>query len=517
MYLRNSALLSRIAAVFLLALLLCDIGAGAAYAPQTAAVSFSTYSVQKRYYNDVGGYIELNLELPFLTGEYHGITKINQYFADKEEYFHNDLPFEFITYEETRGVMWEGRRSGHYRSAYYRQEALFGNIMSISADLNGGHGGVGWAGIEGNTFDLNTGKKLGLTDIFSTNHVTTINIIYDLISKILADNINKYLEAGYPSPYWFDNVYEGNGYDTIRERFDPENFYLTFDSLVVFYEKYALADGASGPQAIRIPYEAIIDTLSSAIKGFVTFPTSVQTEPSFEAVSEYTNSFFEHFGMQLLLSNEPAGKEIIDDNWEWRYYCYDDEIPVFAVGTVLACEYGNSLKQMQIRAYNNNKPLSDWSNEVTLTDEMANQYVIVRLPTFNQDFEWIIKVENTTGEDSLIPDSDNGAITDINENEETVEADEVDQSSDNAELSTDIEAENANGDVAEVENATKSEREENGEVLTVHPDLVSGSKSFLDKFAIFLAGLGTGATMVCAGGLIYRAIKRRLHKKTVMR
>jgi len=59
---------------------------------------------------------------------------------------------------------------------------------------------VGWAGIEGDSFDLNTGKKLSLKDIFNVSN-------------------DEYMI-----------------------------FYLSKNSLVAFYPKYALVDGAAGPE-----------------------------------------------------------------------------------------------------------------------------------------------------------------------------------------------------------------------------------------------------------------------------
>jgi len=40
------------------------------------------------------------------------------------------------------------------------------------------------------TFNLNTGKKLGLSDIFKVSKDKYINYIYDFVSKKIMDEIN---------------------------------------------------------------------------------------------------------------------------------------------------------------------------------------------------------------------------------------------------------------------------------------------------------------------------------------
>ena len=62
--------------------------------------------------------------------------------------------------------------------------------------------------------------------------------------------------------YWFDDVYSGIGYETIRQ-FNPEDFYLSEKSLVVFYPKYTFSAGAAGLSLniFEIPYDHINDIL----------------------------------------------------------------------------------------------------------------------------------------------------------------------------------------------------------------------------------------------------------------
>lgn len=219
-------------------------------------VSFSTFDIDKKYFNDAKGFVELKLKLPRLDGNYDGIPEINKYFVDKEAFFYNELPLDIL---KENNVKVEGEKDNWYRSAYYKLESILGDIISISAYLNGGAGGVGWAGIEGDTFNLNTGKKLGFSDIFKASKDQYMNYIYDFVSKKIMDEINNDKETR--NGYMFDDAYSGDGYKSIRN-FDLNNFYLTKNALVIFYPKYALADGAAGSQVFEIPFESISNMLA---------------------------------------------------------------------------------------------------------------------------------------------------------------------------------------------------------------------------------------------------------------
>lgn len=221
-------------------------------------IIYNTFDVDKKYYNEANGYVELKLKLPQLEGDYDGIPVINKYFVDKEKFFYDELPLDFL---RDINIEVKGEDDNYYRSAYYKLEAVLRNIISMSADLNGGAGGVGWAGIEGASFNLNTGKKLSLDDIFNVNKDDYMNFIFGFVSEEIMATINSNLNSGYGSGYNFNDAYSDEGQEDIR-RFDSDNFYLTKDALVIFYPKYTLSCGAAGPQEFFISYEKILDVLA---------------------------------------------------------------------------------------------------------------------------------------------------------------------------------------------------------------------------------------------------------------
>jgi len=224
--------------------------------PNLKSVKFSTFDVNKKYYNDAKGFVELKLKLPQLDGNFEGISKINKYFIDKEKFYYDELPLDILK-EYNEKV--EGEKDNWYRSADYSLEIVSGDIISMKAYLDGGAGGVSWAGIAAETFNLNTGNKLELNDIFNVNEAQYMNFIYDLVSKKIMDEIKSDNESR--AGYMFDDAYSGEGYKSIRN-FDKNDFYLSENALVVFYQKYALADGASGPLVFEIPYDSISNILA---------------------------------------------------------------------------------------------------------------------------------------------------------------------------------------------------------------------------------------------------------------
>lgn len=223
--------------------------------PSTEQVSFERYNIDEKYYGDGQNYVQLILELPRLSGNYGGISAINEYFEGKEQFFYEQLPLDMLEILDDAAMV-QGSSSGYFVSAHYNLETQFGDIISISADLDGGAGGVSWVGLEGNVFNLSTGEKLGLSDLFRVSEEEYLTFIYDYVSKEITNGI----QAG-TSGYFFADAYSEEGITSIRN-FNRDNFYLSKVGLVVFYDKYELADGASGVQIFEIPYDMVRDMLA---------------------------------------------------------------------------------------------------------------------------------------------------------------------------------------------------------------------------------------------------------------
>lgn len=217
------------------------------------SVQFSTFDINKKYYNKAGGYLELLLKLPKLKGNYNGIQKINSFFAAKEKFFLNELDLKGFR-EDT--IKANGESSGWYRSADYKLEAVYNDVISMSAYLNGGMGGVGWDGIEGDVFNLTTGKKIELSDLFQVSQKEYMKMIFGFVIKSIQNKKDGYSDLDPTS---------SEGLAKIKS-WKKDNFYLTKTSLVVFYDKYALACGAEGAIKFEIPLKQIANILNFDIQ-----------------------------------------------------------------------------------------------------------------------------------------------------------------------------------------------------------------------------------------------------------
>lgn len=223
---------------------------------------YSTYPVEEVYYSKSGkSYAELSLRLPILGGDYAGIPAINAYFAGREQYFEGEGELGTILgvleSGEAVGRYFTGRDDNCYREAIYHLALKRGDILSVVAYLDGGAGGVGWAGIEGATFDLATGKKLALDDLFTVHREEYREAIYQQVAQIAQARIDDSLAKGNGAFYWFDNPYSGEGRKHLYDYWQEEDFYLSDTGLVVVYQKYVLTAGVGGPQALEIPYDKL--------------------------------------------------------------------------------------------------------------------------------------------------------------------------------------------------------------------------------------------------------------------
>lgn len=83
------------------------------------------------------------------------------------------------------------------------------------------------------TWLLNTGRIIGLNDLFDTNDY----IIY--ILREINAQIAKQIETG-------ENQYFDNYCQLVLENFNVENFYVTKDGIAIYFQQYEIAPYSSG-------------------------------------------------------------------------------------------------------------------------------------------------------------------------------------------------------------------------------------------------------------------------------
>lgn len=90
-------------------------------------------------------------------------------------------------------------------------------------------------------WDLQSGKQF-LLSYFYKNPYYIINILKEINLQI-----KNQIESG--SNYYFDNYCE-----LVLENFSFKNFYLTNDSVAIFYQQYDIAPYSSGIPIFYIPF-----------------------------------------------------------------------------------------------------------------------------------------------------------------------------------------------------------------------------------------------------------------------
>lgn len=101
-------------------------------------------------------------------------------------------------------------------------------------------GAHGYGSNRGYNFDLKTGKKLKLKDLFKNNAYKTV--IYNEIIKQI--NKNK-------------DTFDSNAPEIVKENLDYSEFYITKDGIIICFQEYEIACYAVGRPQFLIPFKLI--------------------------------------------------------------------------------------------------------------------------------------------------------------------------------------------------------------------------------------------------------------------
>lgn len=98
----------------------------------------------------------------------------------------------------------------------------------------------------GANFNLQTGKELELTDIFSMGE--------DELLQYLHEQSVQFIEQHPENPAWSDEERVEQTRQTINEyTLDKYEFYIQENTVYLCYPTYSLADGATGPVVVPCP------------------------------------------------------------------------------------------------------------------------------------------------------------------------------------------------------------------------------------------------------------------------
>ncbi len=93
------------------------------------------------------------------------------------------------------------------------------------------------------TWDLNKGVRINLDDLFPHNENFTDYIQSEIIRQIENEIKNN------------NNIFFDNYASLVREYFNPKNFYLTEDGVVIYFQLYEIGPYVIGIQTFTIPYK----------------------------------------------------------------------------------------------------------------------------------------------------------------------------------------------------------------------------------------------------------------------
>ena len=119
-------------------------------------------------------------------------------------------------------------------------------VLSVKLEFEWFMGGVHNANFSGLNFDLQTGKELELTDIFSMGE--------DELLQYLHEQSVQFIEQHPENPAWSDEERVEQTRQTINEyTLDKYEFYIQENTVYLCYPTYSWADGATGPVVVPCP------------------------------------------------------------------------------------------------------------------------------------------------------------------------------------------------------------------------------------------------------------------------
>jgi len=149
----------------------------------------------------------------------------------------------------------------------YNQNGILSLVLIDYQYAGGAHGGTVQTGL---TFDLTTGKELGLSDLMNGDFSYV-----SYIDKTIRAEIDERTAAG--------ELAEINSCEFVTIG-DKPDFYLSNDSLVVFFQQYEHFPYAAGIQEFSLPYSTLSEMFKSAF-GFFYGKTAELSQAGTNAIS----------------------------------------------------------------------------------------------------------------------------------------------------------------------------------------------------------------------------------------
>lgn len=147
---------------------------------------------------------------------------------------------------------------GEYYVDYYEPEIVKNadGIFSLKMNYSYYMGGIAISGIDDFNFDLNTGKELDLTEIFSLSE--------EQIEQYFKDKTFEFMRSHPDYPWWMDEI-ENAWIKVNSYQLDNFHYYLDGNNVVLVYARYELGPGALG--VVQVPCPIINNTIDVTLNG----------------------------------------------------------------------------------------------------------------------------------------------------------------------------------------------------------------------------------------------------------
>ncbi len=194
--------------------------------------------------------LDVNITLPYLTQSQpsSAVRAINAFYEQQFNEMKNNVTNQFLIDTKKDKSLSKEQKTEFMPYAYESEFSIsylskdYISIIHTSYVFTGGaHPNMF---LRSETFDLYTGKRVFLTDFIKGTKEQALDKIYQFIEEQIKQT------KGSESFVYYD-TYEND----IREYFAEEDFVLQKDSMMVFYQQYAIAPYATGFQMFEIPYQ----------------------------------------------------------------------------------------------------------------------------------------------------------------------------------------------------------------------------------------------------------------------
>lgn len=266
-------------------------------------ISFKVYSETVMDENDGSDLVELKITYPEIDNPDNegGISAINEYYKKQFADFTAGVLDEGV---KNAAADKESSKSGGYQfhpHAYERIASISYNgsgllsVLSLQYENTGGaHTNSFWLS---ETFDVKTGKKLSLADIFGISKEKALEKVYETV-------LSQIKETEGTDKFVYNESYK----DDVRKNFSEGDFVLTNGSIMFYYQLYAIAPYAAGFRSFNLPLEEA-GSLAVNIPALKSNETETEVyEQAGGLIDRNKTAFCEIFGLSMLKMSVPDNR-----------------------------------------------------------------------------------------------------------------------------------------------------------------------------------------------------------------